>query len=374
MTSPKQQNMPDEFYMNRALTLARRGAGWTSPNPMVGCVIVKNGAIIGEGYHRKFGGPHAEINAIRSATMPLKGASIYVTLEPCTHYGKTPPCIDSVLAVQPAEVIIGTLDPNPQVAGRSIDLLKRAGIRTRPGVLEASCRELNEKFFKFMQTLTPFVTIKFAQSLDGRTATAIGDSKWISSEPSLKLAHRERALHDAILVGIGTVLADDPELTVRRVRGRNPIRIVLDPRLRIPPNSKVLQDQGKARTIIVTKGDSKTGRKAAQLSRQGIEVLSVKADKGGKLDLAKLLKQLGKKGISSLLVEGGSKTATLFLKQGLADRLLAVTAPRLIGTGINAVGDLGIKYVQDAILLDYRDVFRSGDDIVVDARLHRQGR
>ncbi len=371
--STANQNSIDEFYMRRALMLARRGALWTSPNPMVGAVIVKNGTIIGEGYHHKFGGPHAEVNAIRSTTVPIKGSSIYVTLEPCTHHGKTPPCIDSILAAKPAAVIIGTLDPNPLVAGRSIAILKAAGIRTRIGVLETACRALNEKFFKFMQTATPFVTIKFAQSLDGRTATASGDSKWISSEPSLKLAHRERALHDAILVGIGTVLADDPELTVRRVRGRNPVRIALDPNLRIPLDSMILQEQNKARTLIVTRYRPKTGRKAAQLEKLGIGLLFLNMDPWGKLDLPELLKMLGGKGISSLLVEGGAETATHFLRQSLADRLLAITAPRLIGAGIDSVGDLGISQIKDAIRLDCRKVFRSGDDIVVDARLHRQG-
>ena len=214
--------MTDEFYMKRALRLARRGEAWVSPNPMVGAVIVRRGRIIGEGYHQKFGGNHAEINAISHASEPIKGATIYINLEPCTHYGKTPPCIDSVIAAKPARVVIGTPDPNPAVAGKGIEALKRHGIKTTVGILEEACKEFNERFLKFMRTGIPFVTLKFAQSIDGRIATASGHSRWISSEQSLKFAHALRSHHDAVLVGSGTLSKDDPELTVRLVRGQKP--------------------------------------------------------------------------------------------------------------------------------------------------------
>ena len=365
------QRETDEHYMRRALQLAQKGEGRTSPNPMVGAVIVKDGVVLAEGYHKAFGGPHAEINAISSARVPLEGASFYVTLEPCAHFGKTPPCIESVLKARPAEVIIGTPDPNPLVAGKSIRMLKRRGITTRVGILEEECRQLNEKFFKFMATSMPFITVKFAQSLDGRLATLTGDSKWISSESSRRLAHRERARHDAILIGVGTVLSDDPELTVRLVRGRNPLRVVIDPNLRIPLDAKILMDQAAARTLVVTARASASKKKFAQLHQQGIEVLQVDQNKEGRIELKKLLKALGKKQISSILVEGGSETITSFLKSGLADRLLVFTAPKLIGKGIEAVGDLGITRIQDALRLDVRKVFRSGGDIVIDARFTR---
>ncbi len=361
----------DEFYMRRALALARKGEGRASPNPMVGAVIVKNGRIMAEGYHRVYGGPHAEINAIRSARETIEGSSLYITLEPCTHTGKTPPCIESILKARPAEVIIGSKDPNPLVAGRGIRILKRQGIETRVGILEEDCRNLNEKFFRYIRTLIPFVTVKFAQSLDGRIATGNGDSKWISSEASRKLAHRERALHDAVLVGAGTVLADDPELTVRLARGKNPVRIVLDAGLRIPLGARVLRNQASARTILATAQSSRDKRKTSQLSRAGIDVLFLPEAKQGGIDPAGLLAALGKQEISSLLVEGGSKIITLFLKSGLADRLLIFTAPRIIGAGIEAVGDLGTRQVRDALRLDYRKVFRSGPDIVVDARIKK---
>lgn len=363
-----EQEKIDRQFMRRALKLAARGRGNTSPNPMVGTVIVKNGEILAEGYHRVFGGPHAEINAIRNARASLKGSSFYVTLEPCTHYGKTPPCIESVLAAQPAEVVIGTPDPNPLTAGKGIKLLQSRGIAVRVGILEDECRALNEKFFKFIRSSIPFVTVKFAQSLDGRIAAKSGDSKWISSEASRRLAHRERAWHDAVLVGAGTIAADDPELTVRLARGRNPIRIVIDSKLRIPLQSRILKDRSAARTLIVTTRAAEEKSKFRHLQNMGIEILVADHDEKGRVDLQKLLPALGKRQISSILVEGGAETITSFLKNKAADRLLVFTAPKLIGKGFEAVGDLGIDRIREALRLDIRRVFRSGVDIVVDAR------
>jgi len=205
--------MTDERYMKMALGLAKRGAPWASPNPLVGSVIVRNDRIIGKGWHRCCGENHAEINAIENATEPVQGSTVYITLEPCSHHGRTPPCVERLLSEKPARVVIGTVDPNPLVSGRGVAALKRHGIETRVGVLEDQCREINEAFFKFIRTRIPFVTLKFAQSLDGKIATSTGHSRWISSEPSRVFAHRLRSLHDAILVGSGTVTKDDPELT-----------------------------------------------------------------------------------------------------------------------------------------------------------------
>ncbi len=360
--------MSDEFYMKRALRLARKGEGRVSPNPMVGAVIVKGSRVIGEGYHEHFGGPHAEVRAIRAATGPLRGSTIYVTLEPCVHFGKTPPCVDRIIEAGLSRVVIGTADPNPLVSGRGIAALQKAGIRTDVGVLEEECRLLNEKFFHFMKTRRPFVTLKFAQTIDGRIATASGHSRWISSEASLRYAHRERSLHDAVLVGAGTVLKDDPELTVRLARGRNPLRIVLDSSLQTPLRAKVLKDQGQAKTLVVTAVRGRSEKKTALLGA-GIEMLFVPAKRGGGIRLPNLLDELGRRGISSLLVEGGSAVITSFLNEGLGQRLLAIIAPKIVGRGIEAVGELGIRNVERAIRLDVRRVFRRGGDVIVDARL-----
>ncbi|MBM4315276.1 MAG: bifunctional diaminohydroxyphosphoribosylaminopyrimidine deaminase/5-amino-6-(5-phosphoribosylamino)uracil reductase RibD, partial [Deltaproteobacteria bacterium] len=227
MSGIKKNGGNDEYYMRRALRLARRGEGRVSPNPLVGAVIVRNGRIIGEGYHHRCGEKHAEINAIESAAEAVAGADFYVNLEPCSHFGRTPPCVDALLACRPGRVIVGAVDPNPLVAGKGIRTLAQHRIETTVGVLDEACRRLNEVFFKYIRTGLPFVTVKFAQTLDGRIATATGHSRWISSPPSLRFAHRLRDLHDAILVGADTVLTDDPELTCRLIRGRNPLRIVI---------------------------------------------------------------------------------------------------------------------------------------------------
>ena len=359
----------DEYYMKMALRLAQRGLGNTSPNPMVGALIVKGGKIIGRGYHKRFGGPHAEINAIREAKDDLNGATLYVTLEPCCHKGKkTPPCLDTLLKYNWKRVVIGTADPNPKVNGRSIEILRQKGIETKVGVLQEECRRLNEVYFKYIQTGTPFVTLKFAQTLDGRIATATGDSRWISSELSLKGAHRLRSLYDAVLVGVGTVLKDDPQLTVRLVKGRNPLRVVADSRLRIPLNSKILKDLEIAPTTIVTTPQADR-EKASSLKRMGIEVLMVEEDSEGMVDLKDLLQKLGKKNVSSVLVEGGATTITSFIRQELADTVIAIVAPKIMGKGVEAVGDLGILKVDRALKLSFDKVYRKGEDVIIEARI-----
>ena len=360
--------MTDEFYMKRALHLAQRGEKWVSPNPMVGAVIVQHNRIIGEGYHRRFGGDHAEINALRSASDSVAGSTIYVTLEPCCHQGKTPPCVESLIAGNPARVVIGMPDPNPLVCGGGIKRLYRQGIPTTVGVLEAECRRLNERFIKFMQTRLPFVTLKFAQTLDGRIATVTGHSKWISSPASLKFAHTLRAIHDGILVGSGTVLQDDPELTVRLVKGRHPVRIVVDSQLRLSLQAKVLQNQDKARTIIATTHTASRKRLAA-IEKMGIETILVDGDRQKHVDMKKLLIALGDRNISSVLVEGGATVITSTLKDRLADRMVVVIAPKIVGKGIEAVGDLGIRVMGDAMKLSIRRVSRKGPDLIFDGQI-----
>ncbi len=355
--------MIDEDYMKIALSLASRGDGWTSPNPMVGAVIVKDGQVIGRGYHKRYGGPHAEINAISDARESIEGATFYVTLEPCSHYGKTPPCVDRIIEAKVSRVVIGTVDPNPLVSGRGISLLNDGGIETKVGVMKKQCEDLNEKFFKFMRTGMPFVTLKYAQTIDGRIASYTGHSQWISSAPSLRLAHRLRALHDAVLVGIGTVVADDPDLRVRLVRGRNPLRIVVDSSLRIPPGARVIGNQDVSKTMIVT--GPLHGREIPEvLEEGGIETVIIDEQESGVLDLEKLLFELGKRNISSLLVEGGAGIITSFVKEKLFDRIIVITAPRIIGKGIEAVGDLGISLMDNSVALKFEKIYRNGEDVV----------
>ena len=363
--------MTDEFYMKRALRLALKGEAWVSPNPMVGCVIVKKDRIIGEGYHQRFGRNHAEINAINHATEPIRGATIYINLEPCTHYGKTPPCVESIIAAKPARVVIGTPDPNPMVAGKGIEALKLNGIKTTVGVLEQSCNELNERFFKFMRTGIPFVTLKFAQSIDGRIATASGQSRWISSVQSLRFAHILRSHHDAVLIGSGTLMKDNPELTVRLLKGRNPVRVVVDSHLRISPDASILKHQDEAKTIVASTSQGNRERRA-RIAGLGIEVLTVDTDKNRRVDLTRLLFELGRRNISSVLVEGGAAVITTMLTEQLADRVVIIIAPRIMGKGVESIADLGIKSVDESIRLSYRSIRRLGDDLVIDGRIEKK--
>ena len=362
--------MTDEEYIKLALKLARRGLGWASPNPMVGAVLVKDDHIIGQGYHRRFGGNHAEINALQNASADPSGATLYVTLEPCCHYGKTPPCVDAIIKNKIKKVVIGTLDPNPQVGGKSVKLLTERGIETRVGVLAEECRDLNEPYFKYMTTGRPLVTLKFAQTLDGRIATASGDSRWISSEEFRKMAHRLRASNDAILVGINTILADNPQLTVRLVRGRNPTRVILDSRLRISPDCEIVKTRDVAPVVIATTAQADRER-FSRLRELGIDVLDLQSDESGGINLKHLLRELGQRNISSLLVEGGARVITSFLRQKLADRVVVAVAPRILGKGTDAVGDLDIIQLSQAFKLTFQKISRAGADIVIEASIDR---
>jgi diaminohydroxyphosphoribosylaminopyrimidine deaminase/5-amino-6-(5-phosphoribosylamino)uracil reductase len=358
--------MDDEYYMRLALGLARKGRGFVSPNPMVGAVIVKKGRIIGKGYHKYFGGDHAEINAIKNAGSSVAGATLYVTLEPCCHEGKTPPCVDSIIENKIARVVIGTTDSNPLVCLEGVNCLQNSGIEVKTGVMENECRQLNEMFFHYMETGMPFITIKYAQTLDGRIATATGNSRWISSEASLKFAHRLRAEHDAILVGRKTVERDNPELTVRLVRGKNPLRVIVDSQLTISPKAKVIQNISLAPTLIATIKKDNDSR-FRKLSNLGVEILTVDADKQGRVDLQKLFKLLGERKISSIMIEGGSQIITFVLKNNLANRMVTVIAPKIIGKGIEAVGNLNIRNLESAKKLSIRKIFKRGDDIILDS-------
>jgi diaminohydroxyphosphoribosylaminopyrimidine deaminase/5-amino-6-(5-phosphoribosylamino)uracil reductase len=368
MRDKAKTRLTDERFMRRALRLARKGEGRVSPNPLVGAVIARDGRIIAEGYHRCCGENHAEINAIANAQEAVEGTTFYITLEPCSHHGRTPPCVEALLACRPGRVVIGTVDPNPLVSRKGIAVLRNHGIETQTGILEKECREINEIFFKYIGTGIPFVTLKFAQTLDGRIATMEGHSRWISSPASLKFAHRLRRVHDAVLVGAQTVLTDDPELTCRLVRGRNPLRIVLDSHLRTSPEARIYAPARGTRTIVAATCGTEEKRRRL-FEAQGIEVLEIGEDEAGRVDLKELLTVLGKREISSLLIEGGATVATAVLKEKLADRLIVVLAPKIVGKGISAVGDLGIRRMDDALPFSFGRIIHSGDDLIIDARI-----
>jgi diaminohydroxyphosphoribosylaminopyrimidine deaminase/5-amino-6-(5-phosphoribosylamino)uracil reductase len=359
----------EEQYMKRALGLARRGLGKTSPNPLVGAVIVREERVIGEGYHHRYGGDHAEVNALRNVQEEVKDATIYITIEPCCHYErKVPSCLGTLVRSGVKRVVLGTLDPHPAVNGKGAHILDRSGIETKTGVLEEDCRGLNQMYFKYIRRGIPFVTLKFAQTLDGRIATVTGSSQWISSGASLKLAHRLRSIHDAILVGIGTLLKDNPKLTVRLTKGRSPIRVVADSKLRIPLGSKILQEQHVAHTIVATTPGADEKKKVS-LKDRGIEVMEVAADGQGRIDLGDLLSKMGTRGISSILVEGGSQIITSLLSKGLADKIVVAVAPKILGKGIEAVGDLGISEIACSVKLSPVKIYRKGPDLIVEAEI-----
>ncbi|NLA41033.1 MAG: bifunctional diaminohydroxyphosphoribosylaminopyrimidine deaminase/5-amino-6-(5-phosphoribosylamino)uracil reductase RibD [Smithella sp.] len=360
--------MTDEQYMKMALKLAAKGRCYASPNPMVGAVIVKNGRIIGRGYHQCCGENHAEVNAIADAKGKVAGSTLYVTLEPCCHSGKTPPCADLIVRHKIRRVVIAATDSNPLVSCRGIVRLESAGIEVTRDVLATESRSLNEAFFHFMETGLPFVTVKYAQTLDGRIATATGNSQWISSPGSLKLAHRLRAEHDAILVGIGTVLKDNPTLTVRLVRGRNPLRVVVDSGLATPVDANVLRNLSEAPTLIATT-KKPSDPQFRRLSETGVRLITVAPDRERHVDLKKLFLQLAAENISSVLIEGGAGIITSVLKEDLVQRLVVVTAPKILGKGIEAIGDLQIRDLKNAKDLSVRKIFKKGPDMIMDARL-----
>ena len=358
----------DKFYMARAVKLAEKGAGYTSPNPMVGAVLVLNNTVISDGYHKRFGGPHAEVEALSSVSGDLGRATLYVTLEPCCHHGKTPPCTDLILKKKVGRVVVGIQDPNPKVGGKGIELLKNNGIEVVCGVLEDECRDLNRAFFHWISTGRPWVTLKWAQSLDGRIAAATGHSQWISSEPSRERAHLLRALNDAVLVGVGTALNDDPELTVRLVEGKNPTRVVLDSDLKLPLDSKLVTDlKDGPSTWIATVGPPDP-KKADLLESKGARVLPCPPGPTGGVDIDHLLRKLGESQISSLLVEGGGRVISAFLRARAAQELVCFVAPIVMGAGVEAVGDLGVENVSRSVKIDSFRTRRSGADVMITGR------
>lgn len=361
----------DIEFMQKALQLAKKGTGYTNPNPLVGAVIVKEGRIIGEGFHEVFGGNHAEINAFKHASEEVSGAEMYVTLEPCSHYGKTPPCAVAIVEKGIKKVIIAVKDPNPLVSGKGVRILQENGIEVITGVLEKESRKLNEIFFKYIVTHLPFCILKTAMTLDGKIATYTGDSKWVTGELSREYVHSLRHKVSGIMVGIGTVLSDDPMLTTRlkNGNGRDAVRIIVDSSARIPLDAKVLNIHSKASTIIATteKADKS---KIKTLEQKGAKVI-VTPLKENAVDLAFLMKVLGENKIDSVLLEGGSALNYAALSQGIVDKVNAFIAPKIVGgeNAKTAVGGQGKAYMNEAIHLKNIHVQFFEHDIMIEGYL-----
>lgn len=359
--------MADQSYVQLTLELAKRGIGQVSPNPLVGCVITRNDKIIGAGFHTKYGDDHAEINAINSSQESLEGSTLYVNLEPCSHYGKTPPCVERIIREKIKRVVIGTLDMNPLVSGNGVKKLKNAGVQVKVGVSEKECEELNKFFFKFITKKIPFVTLKAAVTLDGKIADAKLQSEWISSGESRKYVHTLRNKYDAVLIGANTALIDNPQLTVRHIEGRNPWRVILDPKLSLPLDLKIFKKNYDKRTIVViSELGLKKKRKLAGLEKSGVKVITVNKQNNNLTDLNSLLKELAKLNITSILVEGGSKLLTSFIKRKLFDELILFISPKLIGKGLPLVHNLGIKSINKTLNLKLKKCEVLADDIVAE--------
>jgi len=355
----------EEKYMRLALSLARRGEGRVSPNPMVGAVIVKNGKIVGKGYHKYFGGPHAEVEAIKDAGENAKGATLFVSLEPCCHFGKTPPCTEAIIDAGIKKVVAATFDPNPLNHGKGIKILKKAGIEVEVGLCEEEAKKINEYFFKFIKKKIPYVIVKVAASLDGKITTFLGQSKWITSEKSRKLGKKLRNKVDAILVGINTVIKDNPELLPLKKRKRY-YRIILDSKLKIPLEAKILKNQTNYPTLVFTTCRTKSD-KIKTLEQKGVKVEIVE-EKEEKVDARKVLEKLGKMEISSLLVEGGGEVIGSFIQEKLVDKIVLFLSPRIIG-GKEAptwVEGKGFAHLQETPWINIHRIKRIGEDILVE--------
>ena len=360
--------MDDHDYMDMALDLALKGQGFTSPNPMVGAVVVKNGKVVGTGYHQAAGKAHAEVNALNDAGGYANGATLYVNLEPCNHTGRTPPCTDKILRSGVQRVVVAMQDPNTDVKGGGIDFLKKNGIDISLGICETKAKRLNEIFVKYIRTKRPFVILKCAATLDGRIATRTGDSRWVTNEQSRGAVHRLRHAVDAILVGIGTVNADDPSLTTRlpHGRGKDAIRIVLDTNLSISPDARVLRLNSDSDTILVA-GRSAIKEKKSALAAKGVRVIESQL-KNKRIDMDLLMGQLGALGITSLLIEGGSRVIASALSAGIVDKVMFFYAPKLTGgdDGVPICRGKGPDRMADCIAVKDITLQRFGDDVMIE--------
>jgi diaminohydroxyphosphoribosylaminopyrimidine deaminase/5-amino-6-(5-phosphoribosylamino)uracil reductase len=361
----------ENIIMQRCLELARKGGGAVSPNPMVGCVIVRNSKIVGEGFHKKFGGPHAEIFALKHAGNKAKGATLYLSLEPCVHFGKTPPCTDAIIQSGISRVVIASKDPNPLVNGKGIRQLRGAGIQVKVGLLEEEAELLNEKFFKFIKTGLPFVGIKLAETLDGKIADATGKSKWITSKTTRKEVHRLRNDYDAVLVGANTVLQDNPELTVRVVKGRNPVRVVVDGHLSLPTSRAIFNTTAAPTWLLTsTKAVKANIRKVQKLVSQGVRVLPVSS--AYSIDAEPILRTIVAEGVSSVLIEGGAKTVDQFINRSLADKLYLFVALKILGSGLDGFCFESPRLLRKPINLTMIKISLVGEDILVEAKFSHE--
>lgn len=358
--------MSDEKYMHLTLDLALRARGMTRPNPLVGAVVLKDGQVVGTGYHMKAGGPHAEVFALREAGSKAQGGTLYTNLEPCSHQGRTPPCTGQIIAAGISRVVSAMEDPNPRVAGRGFALLRKAGIRVTTGILEAEAQKVNEAFCKYITKGIPFVALKTAATLDGKVATTTGMSRWITGEEARKFVHRLRHEYDAVLTGAGTVVRDDPLLNVRlEAPGCDPLRVVVDSRGRIPLTAKIFTQAFEAPTILAVT-DQALAEKNARLKEMGVQVLVLPA-KAGRVDLKALLAELGKREITSLLVEGGGTLNYSLLNEGLVDKAYFFLAPLIFGGGKapTCVDGEGITDIADAWRLEDMGIDKYGKDVLL---------
>jgi diaminohydroxyphosphoribosylaminopyrimidine deaminase/5-amino-6-(5-phosphoribosylamino)uracil reductase len=356
-----------EKYMQQALELAERGRGYCSPNPMVGAILVKNDTVVGTGYHRLFGAPHAEIEAVRQAGAESRGAILYVNLEPCSHQGKTPPCTDCIIDAGIAEVYVAMIDPNPIVNRRGIRQLQAAGIKVNLGILEQESRKLNRGFIYYITKKRPWITLKMAETADGYIADVSGKSRWITATEARQYVMEQRRQHDAIMIGMGTVFKDDPGLLPQDTKQYIPYRIILDDTFVIPQRLKLVSDEFKQRTIIVTTQQDKA-KKVDQFQRMGIHVLQVPADSFGWIDLPAAMKYLAEFGITSIYAEGGGLVAGSLIQNRLVDELQLFIAPKILGKGISTFSGF-MKTLDNAVQLEWEEFTKLGQDILIRGKL-----
>lgn len=362
--------MDDNFYMDMAIKLALKGEGKVNPNPLVGAVIVKNDEVIGIGYHKAYGKEHAERNAIKSCMEDMTGSTIYVTLEPCAHHGKQPPCVDLLIEKKFKRVVIGMTDPNPLVAGKSIKKLKNHGIEVTVGVKEDECKKINEIFIKYITTKSPFVILKSGMSLDGKIVTSLGESKWITCKESREDAHKLRNKLSGIMVGVNTVIADNPELTCRIEDGRNPIKIIVDSTLRIPSNSKVITINPELTIIATTEKANKSKKK--NLEEMGIKVITVSSI-NNRVNLRDLMKRIGEEQIDSVLIEGGSELNFSALEEQIVDKIKFYIAPKILGgqASKSSIGGKGVSHLRDCINLKNITYSSINNDLILEGYIEK---
>lgn len=363
-----EDSLDDIGYMRMALRLARRGVGWVSPNPMVGALVVKEGRIIGRGWHKNYGEAHAERNALAACSESPRGATLYVTLEPCCHQGKQPPCVDAILEAGIRRVVVGSPDPNPLVAGKGLQALRRAGIQVEEGVLQEACDQLNQVFFHYIQTGRPFVVLKYAMTLDGKIAAHTGASQWITGEAARAHVQRQRQRYAAILVGVGTILEDNPLLTCRISGARQPLRVVCDSSLRTPLDSRLVSTSHHFPTLLATCcADPQRWRPYEEAGCR----IALSPGRDGRVDLSSLLQALGREGIDSVLAEGGGTLHWSLLEQGLVQKVLAYLSPKLLGgrTAKTPVEGKGFPHPDQAVHLQRTHITRLGEDFLIEGKV-----